>query len=662
MNGTAGAACCAAALALACAAVRAQDLSQKPAAPATIAAQAKALQSLPFADRQDFEDARRGFVATLPSVDIKGADGRVVWSLASYAKMMETERAPDTVHPSLWRQARLNMNHGLFKAAERVYQVRGFDLSNMTLVEGDTGLILIDPLISAETAKAALELYLQHRPKKPVVAVVYTHSHVDHFGGVRGVVDEADVKAGKVAIIAPQAFTDYAVSENVIAGNAMSRRAQFMYGIFLPRGEKGQVDAGLGKGTSIGSITLLRPSDSIGKSFDKRTVDGVEMVFQLTPGTEAPAEMNIFFPQFKVLNAAENVTHTMHNLYTIRGAEVRDAVAWSAYIEQMRDSFAGQAEVMLAQHHWPTWGQAQIDAMLRKQRDLYKYIHDQTARLMNKGYTPREIAAQIALPPSLENTWSLRGYYGTLSHNSKAVYQKYLGWYDANPAHLDPLPPAESARRAVAYMGGADKVLERAAEDYQRGDYRWVLEVTNQLVFAEPQNMKARALAADAAEQLGYQAESSTWRNAYLTAAMELRNGKPNVPSFSTASPDVIRAIPLTLFFDYLGVRLDPAKAQGRTMVTNWVFPDTGEKVRVTLENSVLTHAMGLQAANALATVTLNRSTLDAITLKQKTLAEAARSGEVKIDGNGARLQELFGMLDEFSPMFDIVLPNPPPR
>ena len=382
-------------------------------------------------------------------------------------KFLEKDRAPATVNPSLWRQAQVNQIHGLFKVTDRVYQVRSLDLSNMTIIEGDTGLIVVDPLLSMQTAKAALDLYLQHRPKKPVVAVIYTHSHADHFGGVRGVVDEADVKAGKVKILAPVGFTEHAVSENVIAGNAMSRRAQYMYGVFLPPGEKSLIDTGLGRTVSKGNVTLIAPTDTIAKAADRRVVDGVEMVFQLTPGTEAPSEMNLYFPQFRMLNVAENVTHNMHNLYTLRGAEIRDAIAWSGYIEQTRELFADKSDVMIAQHHWPKWGQANIDGMLRKHRDLYKYIHDQTVRLMNQGYTPREIAAQLKLPPSLANEWSTRGYYGTLSHNTKAVYQKYLGWYDANPANLDPLPPAESAQRYVEYMGGANAVHRSGTEGFQ---------------------------------------------------------------------------------------------------------------------------------------------------------------------------------------------------
>lgn len=632
-------------------------LTPKDATAATAAVQKKSVADLPFSNRQDFDDARRGFIATTPGAEVKAADGRIVWSLAGNG-FLDAERAPDSVNPSLWRQSQLNQIHGLFKVTDRVYQIRGYDLSNMTIIEGDTGLIVIDPLISAETAKAALELYRRHRAAKPVVAVIYTHSHVDHFGGVRGVVDEADVRSGKVKILAPSGFMDHAVAENVIAGNAMSRRALYMYGATLPAGTKGLVDTGLGKAISTGSITLIAPTESIEKSFDRRVIDGVEMIFQLTPGTEAPAEMNLYFPQLRLLNIAENVTHNMHNLYTIRGAAIRDAVAWSGYIEEAREQFGGRSDVMIAQHHWPKWGSANIDEMLRKQRDLYKFVHDQSVRLLNQGFTPREIAEQLKLPPSLANEWSARGYYGTLSHNAKAVYQKYMGWYDANPANLNPLPPAESAKRTVEYMGGARAVTDRARRDFEAGNYRWVAEVMNQVVFADPTNLEARALAADALEQLGYQSEAATWRNAYLTGAQELRVGQPKTAPSSTASPDVIRAIPLPLYFDYLAIRLDPAKAEGKKMVINWLLPDTRQQARMTLENSVLTHVMDAQSPNADATVTLDRATLDLITLRQKTFPEAMKDGSVKVVGNPARLGELLGMLDEFNPMFDVVTPN----
>jgi alkyl sulfatase BDS1-like metallo-beta-lactamase superfamily hydrolase len=527
----------------------------------------------------------------------------------------------------------------------------------MTIIEGASGLVLIDPLLTAETAKAALELYYAHRPRVPVKAVIYSHSHADHFGGVRGVVDEADVKAGKVAIVAPRGFMEHAVAENVIAGNAMSRRAQYQFGAFVPPGERGQVDTGLGRALARGSITLIAPTDEVKGALDKRTLDGIEIEIQQTPGTEAPAEMNLFFPQLKVLNAAENVTHNLHNLYTLRGAEIRDGLGWAKYIEQMRRLYAARAEVMVAQHHWPTWGTARIDDTLRKQRDLYQFIHDQTVRMLNLGMKPREIAETLRLPDSLAGEWFARGYYGTLSHNAKAVYQKYLGWYDANPANLNPLPQADAARRTVAYMGGAAAVLAKAREDFAKGDYRWVAEVAMQVVWADPANADARALAADAMEQLGYQAESGVWRNAYLSGAGELRNGLPKGPMTATASADVVRAIPLDLFFDYLAVRLNPEKAGGRRFVVNWTFPDVGERATLTLENQVLSHVMGEHAAQADASITLDRRTLDQISLQRLTFPDAVQAGQARIDGNAQALGALMGMLDTFAPGFEIVTP-----
>jgi len=640
-----------------CAAVQAAD-APKDAEAATAAANAKVKDELNFADRRDFEAAKRGFVASIPGAEVKNSDGRVVYSLKGFEFLLASDDAPPSVNPSLWRHAQVNQLHGLFKVTDRVYQVRAMDISNMTIVEGDTGLILIDPLLSAETARAALDLYLAHRPKKPVVAVVYTHSHVDHFGGVRGVIDEADVIAGKVKVIAPTGFTEHAVSENVIAGNAMGRRAQFQFGSFIPPGVKGQVDTGLGTMLSRGRITLIAPNDLIEKSMDTRTVDGVQMVFQLTPGTEAPAELNVWFPQFKVFDAAENVTHTIHNLYTLRGAEIRDGLAWARYIDESRELFGAQADVMIAQHTWPTWGRERIDTMLAKQRDLYKFIHDQTVRLMNHGLKPAEIAEQLRLPDSIGKEWFARGYYGTVSHNAKAVYQRYLGWYDANPAHLNPLPEPEAAKKYVDYMGGASAVIVRARDDYKAGNYRWVAEVMNQVVFADPTNTAARALEADALEQLGYQAESGVWRNVYLTAAMELRNGVTAPSGVSTTSADVIKAIPLSLFFDYLAVRLDARRAEGKRMVVNWNFTDVKQQVRLTLENSVLSHQIDRPAANPDATITLKRATLDQISLRQKSFADAVGAGEITLSGNGDKLAELLGLVETFPPMFDVVTPQ----
>jgi alkyl sulfatase BDS1-like metallo-beta-lactamase superfamily hydrolase len=630
----------------------------KDAEPATRAANETFAGSLPFADVRDFEDASRGLIATIPDGFIPGSGPRPTWNM----KAFEFERAaepPPTVNPSLWRQARLNAIHGLFKVVDRIYQVRGYDISNMTIVEGDTGVIIIDPLLALESARAALGLYYQNRPKKPVVAVIYTHSHADHFGGVKGVVDEADVSSGKVRIFAPDHFMDYAVSENVIAGNAMSRRSWFQFGTFLPPGERGKVDAGLGKQVAAGAITLIPPTDIIVRDYETRIIDGVEIAFHLVPGTEAPAEMIMYFPQFRVLNAAEIATHNMHNLYTIRGAEVRDARVWSAYLGEALDRWGRQTDVLIAQHHWPTWGTDRVTEFLATQRDLYKFIHDQTVRLFNHGYLPAEIAETLQLPPSLAKEWYSHGYYGTLSHNAKAVYQRYLGWYDANPANLSPLPPVDRARKSIEYMGGSDAVLKRAREDFRGGNYRWVASVASDLVFADPTNKEARGLAADALEQLGYQAEAGTWRNAYLSGAMELRSGIPRVAGSSTLSPDLIRGISLDLLFDFLAVRLNAEKAEGKKIAINWTFPDVGEQIALNLENSALTHISGKLAAKADASFTLSRATLDQVLLKQRTFIDAIRAGDVSAEGDSRKLGELLAMLDEFTTDFPVVEPKP---
>ena len=428
------------------------------AEPATRRANAEVLRALPFGDRADFDEAQRGFIAALPGA-IMSADGqRTIWSMQPYA--FETGEAPATVNPSLWRQAQLDNFHGLFKVTDRVYQIRGLDDSNMTIVESDSGLIVIDTLSAAEQAVAAIGLYYQNRPRKPVVAVIYTHPHTDHFGGVKGVVSEEEVRAGKVKIFAPDRFMDYAVADNIVAGNAMFRRSLYQFGSVLPPGERGQVDAGHGKNIPRGgTLTLIAPTDLIKESYETRTIDGVEIEFHLVPGSEAPAEMIMYFPQFKVLNMAEDTNHTMHNLYALRGAEVRDARLWSSYINEALDRYGERTDVLIAQHQWPTWGGTRIAAFLKKQRDMYKFIHDQSVRLLNRAYTPGDIAETLRMPASLAGDWSARGYYGTLSHNAKAVYQKYLGWYDANPANLSPLPPVEQARRTVDYMGGADAVI-----------------------------------------------------------------------------------------------------------------------------------------------------------------------------------------------------------
>jgi len=629
----------------------------KPAEPATVTANHQLLAQLPFADRSNYDDAQRGFIATIPAGAIMGPGDHPAWSLSEY-DFLNRDTAPDTVNPSLWREAQLNLKNGLFKVSDRLYQVRGLDLSNMTIIEGDTGLIVIDPLTVSETSHAGLELYYRNRPKKPVVAVIYTHSHGDHFGGVKGVVDEADVKAGKVRIYAPRGFMEAVVQENVLVGGAMSRRAQYQFGHVLPKGERGQVDAGLGKTVPFGSITLIPPTDTIDQPVETRTIDGVEIVFMNTPNTEAPAEMIMYYPQLHALNMAELATKTLHNLLPFRGAEVRNADSWAKYLNLALDRFGADSDVMLCQHNWPTWGKARIAAQLGRQRDEYRYINDQTIRLINHGYTPAEIAEQMKLPQSLVEDWSTHGYYGTAKHDAKAVYQRVLGWYDGNPVNLDPLSPTETGQKFVAYMGGADKALARARADFKNGEYRWVAQVTSQIVFADPANRAARQLEADALEQLGYQAEGSTWRNAYLQGALELRDGVSAQPAMSSVSADVVRAIPLDMFFDYLAVRLNGPKAEGKHAIINWHFTDTRQDYVLTLENSALSYLAGRTANEADVSLTLTRDTLDQISLHRTSFPQAMQGGLIKVEGNAAKLTELMGLLDSFPASFEIVEPK----
>jgi alkyl sulfatase BDS1-like metallo-beta-lactamase superfamily hydrolase len=630
--------------------------SPAPAEPATVRANQAWLSQLPFGDLQDFEDARRGHVADLDQPQIKAADGRVVWDQQAYR--FESGNAPDTVNPSLWRQAQLNNVSGLFKVTERIYQLRGLDLANMTIVEGDTGIIVIDPLLSAETAAAGLALYYRHRPRKPVSAVVYTHSHVDHFGGVRGVISEEDAAAGRVQVIAPDGFMEEAVSENVLAGNAMSRRAQYMYGALLPKSAVGQVDAGLGKGLSRGTVTLIAPNVSITRAVETRRIDGIDIEFQLTPGTEAPAEMNLYFPQLRTLCIAENAVRTQHNLLTLRGAKVRDAKQWSYYLDQTLARYGARSDVLLGQHHWPTWGRQRLSQLLADQRDMYAYLNDQTLRLINQGYTPMDIAERLKrLPEPLASQWYVRDYYGSMSHNVRAVYQRYLGFYDANPASLNPLPPVEAARNTIAWMGGADAVLAKARASYAQGNYRWVAQIVNQLVFAEPGNQAARQLQAAALEQLGYQSENSTWRNAYLSGAQELRQGVAATAGGGTASADLVKALTVPLFFDYLAVRLNADKAAGKSITINWVFPDLKQRYAMTLNNSALTYRADAAHAGPTATVSLSKAVLTNIFSGKVKVGDAISQGQLDVNGDRQALAALFGMLDSFSPGFNIVTP-----
>lgn len=629
----------------------------KEATATTKAANEKLLKQLHFADESDFADARRGLIAE-GLTTIKDAKGRAVWDLSSFSFLEGNGAAPDTVHPGLWRQARLNLIRGLFKVTDRVYQVRGYDLSNIAFIEGDTGYIVIDPLVSSETAKAALDLVTEHVGKKPVVAVIYSHSHVDHFGGSLGVTTEADVLAGKVRVIASEGFREHALSENVMAGNAMTRRSTYLYGTVLPISPKGNVDDGIGKGISTGRVTVLVPTEYVTATGQELTIDGVKIVFQLTKGSEAPTEMNFYFPQFKALCMADNCLHTMHNLYTPRGAEIRDAKAWSGFLQETVELFGDKTEVMFAGHHWPRWTPARITDMLKKQRDLYKYIHDQTLRLANQGFTAVEIAEQLQLPDELTRDWHLRGSYGTLNHNVKAVYQKYLGWFDGNPATLHPLPPSQSSKKYVEFMGGAAAVIEKAQAAFEKGEYRWVAEVVNHVVFAEPDNREARELQSDALEQLGYQSESASWRNFYLAGARELRDGIKKVPIPQGRNADMIPVMTIEMIFDFMSIRLNGTKARGKKFVFNWNFTDTKEQYVLALENCALTTQVGKQAPGADVTVTLSRATLDEMLGGGTNFVTIVAAGRVKLQGETRKLVEFFTLLDEFDIWFNIVTPR----
>ncbi|WP_235732787.1 alkyl/aryl-sulfatase [Mycolicibacterium septicum] len=633
------------------------DNSVKGATEATRAANKRVLDSLPFNERGDFEDAQRNLVGRPDTLTIKNADGDVVWDLEEYKKYISDDKpAPDTVNPSLWRNAQLCMEYGLFKVADRIYQVRGYDLSNITFIQGDTGWIVYDTLISPETAKAALDLANQHLGARPIVAVIHSHSHVDHYGGVRGIINQADVDSGKVKIIAPQAFVEDAVSENVIAGNAMSRRAIYMYGALLPRNAEGGVNGGLGMTVSTGVPTLIIPTDIITTTGQKMTIDGVDLEFQMTPGTEAPTEMNTFFPQFKAMWMAENTTNTMHNLLTLRGAQVRDARIWAKFLDDTIRVYGPNTEVKFQSHHWPMWGHDKIIDYWKKQRDMYKYMHDQSVRMMNQGLVGSEIAEEIQFPPELGNFWPDRGYYGTLKHNSRAVYQRYMGWYDGNPSDLDDLPPADAAKKYVEYMGGEAAILDKAKKDFDAGNYRWTAMVLKQVVFANPDSVDGKNLLADSYEQMGYQAESGPWRSVYLQGAYELRNGVPTAGGTDTASPDTIEAMPPEMMFDYLGVRLNGPKAAGKNIKLNVTFDDLKQDYTLFVENGVLNYAPG-KIGDANASLTLSKETMNQIQMGKLKLDDGINQKKVTVDGNRDSVTEFIGLMDTFPFWFNIVTP-----
>ena len=611
---------------------------------------------LPPEDGQDHADAARGFLGTVPDAEVTGADGRLVWSLRPYA-FLDDEVAPATVNPSLWRQARLNRTHGLFQVSARIFQVRGFDLANITFIEGDEGLIALDALTVAETAAAALALYRRHRDpdgRRALHTVMYSHSHADHFGGVLGLVKPADVAAGRVQVIAPDGFMHAAVAENVVAGVPMMRRAQFQFGHTLPKGPAGQVDAGLGKTMPLGRPGLIPPTRLITQPFEQHVIDGVEIHFQLAPDTEAPAEMHCWLPGERALNLAENTNHTLHNLCPLRGSQVRDALAWSKHLHAALHRWGDQAEVLLAQHHWPTWGNGRVRAFLAEQRDLYRVLHDQTVRLMSHGLKAGEIAEHLVLPAGVAQRWHNRGYYGTVSHNVKAIVQRYLSWYDAHPANLHALPPVPAAVKTIDYMGGIDAVMQRARADFERGDYRWVAEVMKHAVYAHPDHAAARELGAQALEQLGFQAESATWRNAFLLGAHEYRNGPPK-PLPPGTGFGLVAALSSELLFDALAVRLNAPRAEGLGFTMAWQFTDLGEHWRVELCNGAL-HALAVDAPPAAdVSLTLARSTLDDLLLHKLQPAQAVAGGLLMIGGRAGLMAQFFGLLDRLTMSFPIV-------
>lgn len=634
------------------------DLKQaKPASNTTITANQAVYTQLDFTDQQSFADASRGFIATLSPMTIPHDRlKRPAYDLEACSFLKDD--APDTVNPSLWRQAQLNaQHHGLFEVVEGIYQIRSFDIANMTLIKGNTGWIVIDPLTSSETSRAGLALANQQLGERPVVAVIHTHSHADHFAGVLGVVEQADVESGKIAVLAPVDYVKESLAENVLAGNAMSRRATYMYGNLLQPSPVGFVTTGLGAALSMGSTGFVIPNDIISKTGETRTIDGIEIVFQMTMGTEAPAEMVFYFPQFKALCMSEITSHHLHNVYTPRGAQVRDALAWSAQINETIDLFGDKLEVQFASHHWPTWGQAAAVKYLKKQRDLYKYIHDQTLRMANHGYTKEEIAELVTLPSSLGKEFYNRDYYGTVHHNTRAVYVKYLGFFDGNPAHLYQLPPVEAGKRYLDFMGGSDAVVARAQDYFDRGDYRFVAEVLNHVVMAEPEHLAGRALLADTLEQMGYQSESAPWRNFYLCGALELREGLPRGSRFD-ATESMAKAMPLANLFQTLAVRLNSQKVDGLVLHINLVFTDA-ETTLLTIENSVL-HAFP-DRSHPQPTATIRVSALDfkRLMLGLTEASTLVSSGALGLDGDLGALAQLGGLFDQFERRYPIMTPRP---
>jgi len=612
-------------------------------------------KSLPFEDKRDFDEAKKGFIAAPEYKQIMAEAGHVAWDMGSYEFLL-TDKEYDSIHPSLQRQAVLNMAYGLYEVLpDKIYQVRGYDLANITFIKGDKGWIIFDPLTAKETAAAALEFINEQLGERPVTGVVYSHSHADHFGGVRGVVEEADVRSGKVPVIAPIGFMDHAVSENVYAGNAMSRRLFYQYGVLLPRSPFGHVDQSIGKNVAAGNLGLIPPSVIVEDHIEEMTVDGVKMVFQNTPGTEAPAEMNTYFPEWKAFWAAENITGTVHNIYTLRGALVRDALAWSKGINEAIYRFGQDADVMFASHSWPRWGNDRVQEVMRAQRDIYANLNNEVLHLANQGVTINEIHNVYSPPKSLQDQWAAHSYHGSEEHNSRAVINRYLGYWDANPATLIPLSPKDSAPLYVEMMGGSDKIIKKGQELYDQGKYHHAVEILNKLVFAESDNQPAKDLLADVYEQIGYQKESPSVRNSFLAGAFELRNGVPTGASPKTAGPDMIRAMSTELWLDFLGIRLDSKKAEGVEFSINLVTPDNDETYVVELSNATLTNIKGFQAKDADLTVTIDRSDLEQTMMGAVSFDDQIKNGKAKLVGDRKPYDQLKTMLVQFDLGFEIL-------
>lgn len=627
----------------------------------TITAEANAewYEKLDFSDRREFANAERGWLDNAEGRIIDGDDNRSVWDLQSYGDL--NRDAPDTVNPSLWRNTQLNAKAGLFEVCDGIYQVRGFDMANTTFIRTDHGWIVFDVLMCKENMKAAKELMENRFGPLDIKAVLYSHSHVDHFGGVEGVITReqvADAKlslkkqlaSGKTLVLAPAGFLKHAISENVYAGIAMARRAQFQYGTVLDKGEKGALSVGIGMGQSTGTVALIAPTYEIGEDVPKLTIDGLEIEFQLTPGTEAPAEMNAYFPKYRALWMAENCTGTMHNLYTLRGAEVRDANDWAKYIIEADQRFCDKTDVVFQSHNWPHWGEEIHDYLLNTAA-IYKFIHDQTLHYMNQGYTSTEVAAMLTLPEKLEKVWYTRPYYGTLAHNAKAVYQKYLGWYDANPVNLNPLPPSDTAKKLVEYLGSTDAVLRKARKDFEKGDYQWVAQITKELVFADPSNQRARNLCADALEQLGYQAESGAWRNAYLMGAAELRKGNlSGLARTANGLGSAMKEMTVDMLLDYISILTDANAAQNDDVTLNLIVTDVNERFYVTRKNGILLSYSGENRPDAQATVTCKR-------LQLLALMQGQQAGQVQVSGDATALKRLLAYASKFEKTFNVIEP-----